>query len=45
MTHFQDMQKLRFNQNISHYYSTTQKFSQPSQAEIYNINLDKFINN
>jgi hypothetical protein len=45
MTHFQDIQKLRFNQNIPHYYSTTQRFSQPSQSETYNINIDKFKDN
>ena len=43
MTHFQDIQKLRFTHNIPHFYSTTQRFSQPSQPEIYNINLDKMV--
>ena len=42
MTHMEDIQKLRQARNMPPFYATSQRFSQPSQPEIYNINLDKF---
>lgn len=42
MTNMQDIQKLRHTRNMPPFYATSQRFSQPSQPEIYNINLDKF---
>ena len=39
-----DIQKLRLNKNPPQtYYSTVQRFSQPSTPDIYNINLDKIL--
>lgn len=42
MSHLRDIQKLRQNHNIPAYYGTTQRFSQPSPSETFNINLDRF---
>jgi len=43
MSHMQDIQKLRLARNVPPFYSTTQRFIQPSQPEIYNINFDRFV--
>lgn len=43
MTHMQDIQRLRQTRNMPPFYATAQRFSQPSQPEIHNINLDQYM--
>lgn len=43
MANLQDIQKLRINKTPQTYYATSQRFSQPSTPDIYNINLDKMM--
>ena len=43
MSNYQDIQKLRINKAPQMQYTTGHRFSQPSQPEIYNINIDRFM--
>lgn len=41
MMNMLDLEKFRTSRNISHQYPATQRFSQPNQQDIYNINYDR----
>ncbi len=43
MSNLEDIQKLRNNRNLQQFFGTYQRFSQSSQPETYNINLDRFV--